>query len=510
VSYAQLGNGSYWSYQYDTRGRVTNLLLEYDAPTWNTTDNTWYVYDGVSNVKNYTHTSFDNTNSFDTYTYDWSNRLTNEVRTNTVQGKGPTYTNVYNYDNNGNRTSVTRNGVTSTYSVNSSDDELLSGDGYAFSGYDGDGNPSSYTNAGVTMTLSYDEENRPALLSSSKNGVQMTNFYDATGKRVGYGYSAGNIYCVFDGSDIIEYASSTSGAVEYELPGVVETNATGSPFWIYSHPNAMGSTLRFDTSDPTTAASRFEYDAFGQQYIIQAGSKNQFLFGGQHGYQSDFTGQVLCGARYYLPTVGRFLTQDPSGQSAGLNLYEYCGNNPVSKSDPTGLEEVRLTKDSKYYPMMSNSIGRINSTPGYEAFASGLSAMIDAGSVFIETDPSKMATTYADGTRGDAEAFVSMKDGRMVVGPVFWSDEAKAKDVNDKMYCQYHLQSALVHEYQHENQYTSGNYHNMSRREMEIDACHFGEKYAKWHMDREPNRALNLEWFNCWNQQVTYRRQMGG
>ncbi|HPC96872.1 MAG TPA: RHS repeat-associated core domain-containing protein, partial [Sedimentisphaerales bacterium] len=37
------------------------------------------------------------------------------------------------------------------------------------------------------------------------------------------------------------------------------------------------------------------------------------------------------------PTIGRFLQTDPIGYADGMNWYAYCGNNPMCRSDPTGL-----------------------------------------------------------------------------------------------------------------------------------------------------------------------------
>jgi RHS repeat-associated protein len=43
-------------------------------------------------------------------------------------------------------------------------------------------------------------------------------------------------------------------------------------------------------------------------------------------------------ARYYDPTVGRFLNEDPSEWDAGdMNLYRYVGNDPIYQTDPIGL-----------------------------------------------------------------------------------------------------------------------------------------------------------------------------
>ena len=47
-------------------------------------------------------------------------------------------------------------------------------------------------------------------------------------------------------------------------------------------------------------------------------------------------------ARYYDASVGRFLSEDPSGFSAGdMNLYRYVGNDPVTLVNPSGLRPGR-------------------------------------------------------------------------------------------------------------------------------------------------------------------------
>jgi RHS repeat-associated protein len=43
-------------------------------------------------------------------------------------------------------------------------------------------------------------------------------------------------------------------------------------------------------------------------------------------------------ARAYHPKLGRFMSEDPIGFSAGdSNLFRYCAGDPVNKTDPTGL-----------------------------------------------------------------------------------------------------------------------------------------------------------------------------
>lgn len=58
------------------------------------------------------------------------------------------------------------------------------------------------------------------------------------------------------------------------------------------------------------------------------------------GQRLDGTGLYYYGARYYDPTIGRFISPDTTGQSLvnpqSLNRYSYCLNNPLMYTDPTG------------------------------------------------------------------------------------------------------------------------------------------------------------------------------
>src|SRR5205085_30019 len=67
---------------------------------------------------------------------------------------------------------------------------------------------------------------------------------------------------------------------------------------------------------------------------------NRFMFQGREWYPE--IGLYNFRNRFYDPTFGRFIQPDPLGFGGGdVNLFRYCGGDPVNNSDPSG-EEVRL------------------------------------------------------------------------------------------------------------------------------------------------------------------------
>lgn len=54
-------------------------------------------------------------------------------------------------------------------------------------------------------------------------------------------------------------------------------------------------------------------------------------------YYDEETGLYYNRHRFYDPEIGRYLTSDPIGLSAGLNTYSYALQNPLKFFDPLGL-----------------------------------------------------------------------------------------------------------------------------------------------------------------------------
>jgi RHS repeat-associated protein len=93
-----------------------------------------------------------------------------------------------------------------------------------------------------------------------------------------------------------------------------------------------------------------QYKAWGQvteqrsEWARQHGVMNPIRFQGQ--YHDHETGLHYNRYRYYDPSVGRFINQDPIGLAGGLNAYEYAPN-PVQWIDPLGLARIPKSVKTK-------------------------------------------------------------------------------------------------------------------------------------------------------------------
>ncbi len=91
---------------------------------------------------------------------------------------------------------------------------------------------------------------------------------------------------------------------------------------------------------------RYNYDAWGNHSVevkdetcAQLAELNPFRY--RSYYYDVETKLYYLQTRYYDPEVGRFISQDGVEYAEpetinGINLYAYCGNNPVTYVDPTG------------------------------------------------------------------------------------------------------------------------------------------------------------------------------
>jgi RHS repeat-associated protein len=92
-----------------------------------------------------------------------------------------------------------------------------------------------------------------------------------------------------------------------------------------------------DVVDNTgTVIDHITYDSFGRIVGQTSAIDLRFAYTGRE-WDAE-TGQYYNRARYYDPTVGGFINEDPLGFGAGdTNLRRYVGNSPTNYTDPSGL-----------------------------------------------------------------------------------------------------------------------------------------------------------------------------
>ncbi|BBJ22520.1 hypothetical protein W01_04470 [Candidatus Nitrotoga sp. AM1P] len=139
---------------------------------------------------------------------------------------------------------------------------------------------------------------------------------------------------LYDGTDLIAEYDGTGTLTTRHIhgPGMDEplVSITGtSKTWRYA--DHLGSIIA--EADATGNATAIRgYGPFGENGTTPP---NRFGYTGQQ-YIAGL-GLYYYKARWYSPTLGRFLETDPIGYADGVNWYAYVGNSPVNRRDPTGL-----------------------------------------------------------------------------------------------------------------------------------------------------------------------------
>jgi len=192
---------------------------------------------------------------------------------------------------------------------------------------------------GSTYVL--DAQNR--LITATKAGTTETFKYDGLDRQIGRTIGSNPIvYNVYDGWNLIgEYAAGAttpSAAYLAGAGGLVKNLITNR----YYYQDASGSSSHL-TDSTGHLLEWYRYDLQGVPVFYDAANKItssgysiRHLLTGQQWYSE--LGLYDLRNRFYSPDIGRFIQADPIGFAGDpSNLYRYCGNNPLTKSDSSGL-----------------------------------------------------------------------------------------------------------------------------------------------------------------------------
>ena len=150
------------------------------------------------------------------------------------------------------------------------------------------------------------------------------------------------------------------------------------------------------------------------------GTYNPFRYRGYY-YDSE-SGTYYCNSRYYDSQMGRWLNSDDISYLDpvtlnGLNLYAYCGNNPVNRYDTTGYSWESFWKGIGSALAIIGGIA-LCFVPGAQLIGAGL---IIAGAGGLIGGAIGAATGYGFSAGWDVGTLIGGAIGLAVAAPQLWS-----------------------------------------------------------------------------------------
>jgi RHS repeat-associated protein len=226
--------------------------------------------------------------------------------------------------------------------------------------YDANGNMTSRGNSGTTDATTgqfdwnqtqgelwlygYDLKNRLVSVQHGLSGsaslqsvAQYT--YDLRDLRVETVKPVATTYTQYDQTgDLLWHDNGAQTRKYIEALGQIwaEVRTTGTNSQVYFHHADHEGSTDVITDSSGNIVWDGDYEAFGA--VVRSNGTIRFD-ASYTGKEFDVdTGLYYFNARWYDPTLGRFITEDPA--KSGNNWFAYCDNNPMSFTDPTGLFPV--------------------------------------------------------------------------------------------------------------------------------------------------------------------------
>ena len=267
-----------------------------------------------------------------TFAYDGLGRL--------IKAQGPYGSRAYSYDANGNRLSRTADGQSQTYGYTPGTNRLCELEG-AFPRrleYDESGN---VVRDGLTV-MAYNPARR--LAGARVGDAPPTHYtYNGLGQRVIKSHKGGSTVYHYDVEGRLIAESNQKGEVLKEylwLDGeLIAAAESGELFFVHANHRNEPALVTNGNATEVWKNVTAPFGISAESYPKVAETYRNFTLNlrlpGQ--YFDAETGYHYNGFRDYSPELGRYLQADPIGLNGGMNLYAYCGGDPVNRKDERGL-----------------------------------------------------------------------------------------------------------------------------------------------------------------------------
>ncbi|GEM_PF-2531202 len=168
-------------------------------------------------------------------------------------------------------------------------------------------------------------------------GLASSFQYDAFGRRISKTINSASVSFLYNGANIVQEKVGTTVSANLLVGGIDEvftrSDSSGTSGFIK---DALGSTLAL-TNSSGAIQTEYVYEPFGKTTVSGTASNNTSKYTGR---EDEGTGLYFYRARYYSPSLQRFISEDPIEFEAGdVNLYGYVENDPINFIDPSGLEK---------------------------------------------------------------------------------------------------------------------------------------------------------------------------
>jgi len=329
------------SYTYDNANRLIGISQAAGAINAGETQQIALTYDAAGQR---TQTRLANGSTV-TYTRDAAGQLTAIVYNKADGALIGDLT--YEYDAGGHRTSMggslaqlnlpDADVTDASYDAN---DRLLVWGGKTYA-YDDNGNLVS----DGTSSCQWDERNRLSRIGTGAG--ELASFqYDSLGRRSGKTIAGETTGFLYDGSTAVQElagTSSTSAVTAHMLTGGIDEVFLRTEGNDGSIRNSVFSDANNNTLMLSSAAEDklvgYAYEPYGATTADAAAGSPQQYSGRENDSPGNDQGLYYYRARYYMPGITRFISEDPIGWASGqTNRYAYVGGNPLGLRDPFGLD----------------------------------------------------------------------------------------------------------------------------------------------------------------------------